>query len=396
MNGSRRFSRHGGSTLWLIVLLAMVLPAAAEPVVASAAEKLAAGLNNPRGLGFAANGALFVAESGNGAPADATGSNCTPSPVPTNGLRCYGESGAITRILPWGGFERVITGLPSLGLANLSGEGGVVDISFQGMVGFVTTSWGGDPAGRAALGDRGEAFGKLLRVNPARRLWEVADVAAHESANNPAGGPVDANPYGVLALPGRRIVADAGANALIEVRPGGRTRTFAVLPKIQPGDREPVPTAVAEGPDGVLYVSQLTAFPYFTGSSSILKVSSDGSRIDTFATGLTAVIDLDFDRSGALYVLEIATGQSTPFPPPNPGLGFGTGRLLRQCAAAGSEREVLLTGLTFPGGVAIGPDGAAYVTNFGTSPMGEVLRVDVEPCPRSCPPRHRPKHSRGH
>jgi DNA-binding beta-propeller fold protein YncE len=43
---------------------------------------------------------------------------------------------------------------------------------------------------------------------------------------------------------------------------------------------------------------------------------------------------------------------------------------------------VLLDGLTFPGGVAIGPDGAAYVTNFGTSTsLGEVLRLPVTPCP---------------
>ena len=35
---------------------------------------------------------------------------------------------------------------------------------------------------------------------------------------------------GVLALPGRRITADAGANALIESAANGRTRTLAVLP----------------------------------------------------------------------------------------------------------------------------------------------------------------------
>jgi len=75
-------------------------------------------------------------------------------------------------------------------------------------------------------------------------------------------------------------------------------------------------------------------------------------------------------------VLEVASGQVAPFPPPNPGLGFG--RLKRQCP--GAPAVVLLDGLTFPGGVAIGPDGAAYVTNFGTSASGEVLRLPVTPC----------------
>ena len=42
---------------------------------------------------------------------------------------------------------------------------------------------------------------------------------------------------------------------------------------------------------------------------------------------------------------------------------------------------MLLNGLTFPGGVAIGSDNAAYITNFGTSPTaGEVLRLPLTPC----------------
>ena len=42
---------------------------------------------------------------------------------------------------------------------------------------------------------------------------------------------------------------------------------------------------------------------------------------------------------------------------------------------------VLLEGLLFPGGVAAGPDGAVYLTNFGLSATaGEVLRLDVAPC----------------
>jgi hypothetical protein len=66
-----------------------------------------------------------------------------------------------------------------------------------------------------------------------------------------------------------------------------------------------------------------------------------------------------------------------PFPPPSPGLGAG--RLKRQCL--GGVPTVLLDGLTFPGGFAIGADDAAYITNFGTSPTGgEVLRLPLSPC----------------
>ena len=46
---------------------------------------------------------------------------------------------------------------------------------------------------------------------------------------------------------------------------------------------------------------------------------------------------------GAEYVLEIAVGQTGPFPPPNPGLGAG--RLVRQCH--GGSPEVLLDGFGY-------------------------------------------------
>jgi hypothetical protein len=43
---------------------------------------------------------------------------------------------------------------------------------------------------------------------------------------------------------------------------------------------------------------------------------------------------------------------------------------------------VLLDGLTFATGVALGPDGAVYLTNKGTSSnAGEVLRLPVTACP---------------
>ena len=348
------------------------------------AKTIASGLSNPRGLNFAPNGDLYVAESGRGG-----NGACTPSPPMPAIPRCYGETGSIARVLPQGGFERVLTGLPSLvqvpppgGPPPGTAEGGPVDVSFVGTSFYVTMSWGGNPALRAGLGPKSHLFGNLLHATPSGQYKVVADVAQHEVGANPGGGAIDSNPYGTVALPGRRIVADAGANALIEVLANGRTRTFALpplLPNIPPipGPREPVPTSVTEGPDGALYVGLLTSFPFWRNSASVLRVESDGSSITPYVTGLTAVVDTAFDAGGALYILEVASGQAGP-PPFNPGLG--NGRLLRKCP--GGTPTVLLAGLTFSSGVAIGPDGAAYLTNFGTSPTaGEVLRLEVAPCP---------------
>ena len=353
---------------WSLVLGLSLAPMALSADVGNATT-IASGLANPRGIGFAPNGALYVAEAGSGGPGP-----CVPSPVFPNPLRCYGETGALTRILPDGGLERVVTGLPSLVLANGTVEGGAADVAFLGTAPAVVIGLGGDPtAVRAALPPKGALLGTLLHATPSGNYKVVADIAAYEVAANPGGGTIDSNPYGVLAQPGRRIVADPGGNAIIEVLANGRTRTFAV-----PGapGAQTVPTSVAEGPDGAIYVGQLTGFPFFRGAASVLRISSDGGSVSTFAGGFTAIVDVTFDTGGALYVLEIASGQVPPFPPPNPGLGAG--RLKRQCP--GASPVVLLDGLTFPGGVAIGPDGAAYVTNFGTSASGEVLRLAVTPC----------------
>lgn len=371
---------HGRIDRRASLLFGLVLVPALASADIGDATTIATGLANPRGIAFAPNGALYVAEAGKGGPGP-----CIPSPANPSIKRCYGETGAVTQILPGGAIKRIVTGLPSLILPDGTAEGGVADVSFFGMTAFVTLGIGGDPAARAGLGGKGHLLGKLLRLTPAGTYQVVADVSALEARLNPAGGAIDSNPQGALALPGRTLVADAGANALFLVPAYGRGQLFAVLPRL-PGlppfppavGREPVPTSVAAGPDGAIYVGQLTSFPFWAGTSSVLRISSDGGSITTFASGFTAVVDLAFDTGGALYVLEIASGQSGSFPPPNPGLGAA--RLKRKCP--GAEPTVLLDGLTYAAGVAIGPDGAAYVTNFGTSPTkGEVLRLPVAPCP---------------
>ena len=367
-------SMKSSSSLSCAIALSLALAAHAE---AQSVETIASGLSNPRGIAFAPNGDLFVVEMGVGGPGP-----CIPSPVFPNPSRCYGPTGALTRIAPGGvpGFERVATGLPSLVLETGAAEGGAADLSFHGSVAYVQIGFGGDPAQRALLGDAGALFGWLLQVMPNGKYRPLADIANHETVNNPYGGPIDSNPYGVLALPGRQIIADAGANALIERAANGRTRTLAVLPAAQPGGRDPVPTSVAEGPDGALYVSQLTGFPFWRGTSSIFRLASDGSSAEVYSSGFTAVVDLAVADDFTLYVLEIASGQVPPFPPPPPNPGLGVGRLVRQCP--GEAPEVLLSGLSFATGVALGPDGAVYLTNKGTSPnAGEVLRLSVTACP---------------
>lgn len=345
------------------------LTAAEPPTV------VATGLVNPRGLAQAPNGWIYVAEAGN-----AGGPACLPTPPPgTLNPPCLGLTGALTRIDPSGRrpTQRIVTGLPSVTRRSLAEAGGPHKISFLGTGGaFLTMGLGGDAAMRAGLGPDGAALGHLLKVAPDGTWQMVADIAGHEDAEDPDGVGPDSNPFGLLARPGRRVVTDAGANALVEARPTGETRTLAVFPSRQilpaPGPlTQAVPTSVARGPDGAFYVGELTGFPFPAGGARVWRVPFGGGTPEVCATGFTTIVDLTFDEAGNLYVLEFSSG-----------LGFpaGTGRLSRLDACrARTDADRIDVVLTHPGGVIIGKDGAAYLTNKTLAPAGtgEVLRVPL-------------------
>lgn len=86
---------------------------------------IASGLDNPRGLAFGPDGALYVAEAGRG------GSSSLCDIDPGSRLqRCYGPTGAITRITGIGVHQRVVSDLPSIAPASGGGAQGPNDIDF--------------------------------------------------------------------------------------------------------------------------------------------------------------------------------------------------------------------------------------------------------------------------
>ena len=187
------------------LLLATLFAASGALLHAETWTVVVTGLNNPRGLAFGPAGALYIAEAGSGGDGP-----CAPGP---EGIRCYGETGAITRYDPRRGTtEAVVTGLPSLATDG-SFATGPHHVSLQGRGNlFFTIGFGGNPELREAqFGEAGLSFARIGRAtaNGSWRLQE--DLGAFEIANNPTGDEVDSNPYGLLALPGKLIATDAGA-----------------------------------------------------------------------------------------------------------------------------------------------------------------------------------------
>jgi glucose/arabinose dehydrogenase len=314
------------------------------------------GLDNPRGLAFTPEGGLYVVEAGRG------GDFCFEL---RGQLACSGASGALTRLRD-GIQERVAAGFPS---HIRNGEvTGAHDVAFLGVGGaYVTIGFGGDPALRDRSGPDGAIFGTLLHVAASGEWWPIADVASHEAIYNPGGGPIDSNPYGLLAQPGARVIADAGANALLRVAADGTITTIAVFPSRPQRATDAVPTAVVLGPDGAYYVSELTGGPFAAGAANIYRVVP-GQAPEVYQSGFRTAIDLAFAPDGSLYVLEFASGTGPIF--------SSKGDIVR--VAPDGTRTVVVDYLTNPTSIAVGPDGALYVTNRGLAiAQGEVLRIEL-------------------
>lgn len=360
-----------------ITLMALVFTsAAAIPVSANGddappdVEVVATGLNSPRKLSFAPNGDLYVAESG--APSDSPGA-CFLHPQ--FGEVCVHNTGGITKISKKGVQTQVIQGLPSA--VSAEEANGPFDVLVKGNTLTIAIGLGGSLANRDQLGVDGALLGTVVetKMKGNHRAVEIrADLLAFEAEHDPDGAGIDSNPVDLLAV-GKEIVAiDAGGNDVLLLNRGDGVRTtLAVLdpvlvsPAPFPGAPDPfpaqaVPTVSTVGPDGALYVGQLTGFPFQQGAASIFRYGPNGPEI--YATGLTNVTDIAF-KGNTLYAVQISdTGIQT-------GL---TGSLLK--VDPGGNHTTVVGDLFAPYGLAIrGHD--AYLTTGSVAPAGQVIKVSL-------------------
>ena len=349
--------------------------AVGQAVQAANFDVLASGLNSPRKLAFGTDGLLYFTEAGIG--------GAGPCITLRGQNNCYGATSTVKR-LQNGVTVPIVTGLPSLALANGSDASGASDIAFDANGNaLVLLGWGGEDKRGSAV--EFAQMGTLIRLdslNPGSSWTVISDLFAFEQVNNPDGQAIDSNPFALTVQGNQVFMADAAANDTLSAKTDGSNLNLQAIfpnrdvqnPFAPPGNlisMQAVPTAISVGTDGAVYVGQLTGFPFPQGGANIYRIDPSNNQVDTYATDFTNIIDLKFDDIGNLYVLQYAANSILS--------GNPAGALIR--LSPNGQRQTLLSdtdGLISPTGLAIGKDGYIYLSNKGdTAGEGEIIRVAV-------------------
>jgi hypothetical protein len=356
---------------------------------------LAKGLDAPKHL-LEYGGELFYVDAGRGGP-----SNCVTGPGSegTGDTKyCEARTGAVGILVDGGG--QAFSGLPSVvekdtgevaGPAALAfSTSGDAAIAFQDVLVDKT-------GGNALPAPASTTFGTLEIFHKGSNTATYAPIAKFAAAhpqgpstlgNAPGETAYDSDPYDVVSYKSGYVVADAAANSLLQVTTTGRVSLLARFPTVpetipagapgNPGkkpvtiDAQAVPTSVAVGPDGALYVGLLRGAPSKPGTADIYRVVP-GHTPTIFAKGLTAVTAIAFDSSGRLLATEYSTGGLlAPSTVP--------GALVRVSASGKTVTKLPVSGLYQPTGVAVSSSGTAFVSNRGDSTStsahpGQVLEI---------------------
>jgi hypothetical protein len=358
----------------------------ASPAGAAETAKVstvATGFDNPRGLAIGEDGQLYVAEAGKGGP------KCIPGGP--GGDICPGLTGAISVIWPNGEHSRIVSGL-----ASISGRDGFAATGPDGLsrtgdtLYSVITSCPQQvaqvPPGvfpEPLLDAVSKQVGQVVKVEEHGRYDLVGAVGktdwnftlTHMNLVPPMQWP-DCNPYAILADSRGQWVIDAATNTLDRVT-DGRVSVVKFIPN--PPKTDAVPTCVAKGRDGALYIGELTGGGNPPGSSVVWRFDPRTRDLDEWASGLTAVTGCGFGPDGNFFATEFSTK------------GFATGGprtgAVVEVAPHSTSPTVIASGLSFPNGFAA-TDDAIYVSNWSISTAsppapsgfapGSVVKISVE------------------
>jgi hypothetical protein len=356
-------------------------------------KTIASKLDNPRHVAVANDGDIWVAEAGRGGD-PAKSKSCFDS---AEGPACTGATGAITRVSEHRGHwvqERVVKGLASFAPATGDSAIGPHGVDTVGDDVYFTNGGPTEPTRNGATVFRdptlvseepiSRLFGTVLKLGHHGRVSLVADIWKFEDLFNAdeelGNSHVDSNAVDVWAGRHGFLVADAGGNTVLRVGHQGISVVNVFPNMLQPNPfggpdvpMQAVPTGVVRGPDGAIYVSQLTGFPFPIGGARIFRIDPRTGVVKTYARGFTNAMDLAFGPDGTLYVLEIRHASLLS-------MTDTSGAIFAVPPGGGTPQQIALPPgtLTEPGGIAVAGRKTLVVTNHGREAgNGRVLEISL-------------------
>ena len=328
------------------------------------------GLNNPRGLTFNSRGELYVAEGGTTDNKLSTDGQCTQV-IPPIGPYTGGHTSRISKINAQGKRTTVLRGIPS-SMTNPGSGGfvsGVSDLKFlDGRLYLLTAGLG------CSHGLAGTVNGVYTLDRDGANPRLVANLSAFQMSHpvkhpNPPDFEPDGTWFSMVAVHGLFFAVEPNHGEIDLVT---RSGYIARLSDISASQGHIVPTSLTYR-DGYFYFGNLGLFPVTPGTENVYRLNPLTGRIKVYASGLTAIEGITFDRRGRLYVLESLTLAGFPSP-----AQAGSGTIVR--VNRDGDVETIATGLSFPTAMTFGPDRNLYVSNFGyASPTGagQIVRINL-------------------
>jgi hypothetical protein len=333
----------------VLVLLvgALALPALAQDGPPLPGTEVIGGLDAPRGIAFDADGNLLIAVAGSGGEMEMIIMG-PEGEAPA----MLGMTGRIVSVAPDGTASDHIAGFPSyampsetLGLYRAIPQGDSLWVIYSG-------------AGASTSG----AFWQDSVVELDATTFSVKRIINlnnFETVNDPDGNGYDSNVADIAwGADGTLYIVDAGANALLSWTADTGLATVTAWPD------NPVPDSIEIADNGDIYIGFLGA-GLAPGGAKIERWSG-GELAETFA-GFTAISDILLDGD-KLYAVELLN-----FGPEGPGAG-------RVIMVDSMGATPIAEGLLAPFALAMGPDGALYVSHgtiaFFPGMTGGVVKLD--------------------